>query len=858
MVTRHTSARVLRVVALAALVGVSFLYASWREHTLAPVRETRTGRWRGIILDSRGGEGGLFTYTFAIDDGPIALVTLAQREPSGIRAIVRGRIEPLDSARNPGETSERTIEGEHGIRARIESAALIATLGEDHGWRASLARLRERGHEALRERLGEPAASIVAGELWGERAQLPPDLRAEFQETGTVHVLVTAGLHVGLVACIIAWGCAQLRAPRTVSCIAGIAAVWLFAAFSGLELPALRAATMATCALAARACGRAALSWNTLAVAAAAVTAVIPGSIEAPSFWLSFCCVGAIFALGTALDDALRKLPLPERAREAFVLTLATQLGTWPITAAIFLQWSSYALLANLAVVPCVPVTMLLGAAQLALGWCAPLAQACANLNGWIVAWVLGAVRTLGSLPGATLVMTPAPLWCIALYEGALLATVPLIRRGGVTLALTFALTAASLVVNPPPAYDSPLRITVLDVGQADAIVIETPAHHAILVDAGGRLERGPQGDDSVAERVGERIVVPFLIREGIHRLDALIVSHPHGDHVGGCSPVLRKLRVAEIADSGQTYGGHAYHDCLDTARANGVSIVYPRAGDVWHTNDGVTLRFIGPSLPFIGGKNAINDNSIAFILTYRSFRMLFTGDAGVAAEQRFLDEGVDLHADVLKVGHHGSAYGSSPAFIAAVHPRYAIISVGRHNMFGHPAPSTIETLENAGAKVYRTDEDGAAIIETNGISESARTARIGPQEHSDLTPRPGRRQSGVEKSRACGVPDNRPWDRFGMRLRHYFSSSPCRTPCFSASRVLARWYRSERLLTCVAAPSSPYNPVRLPRRQGLGLAIGLIFHVAAGNFIFHSTASGSRLASILRCHSYATACRFR
>jgi competence protein ComEC len=178
---------------------------------------------------------------------------------------------------------------------------------------------------------------------------------------------------------------------------------------------------------------------------------------------------------------------------------------------------------------------------------------------------------------------------------------------------------------------------------------------------------------------------------------------------------VLDKIRVAEIADSGQTYGGHAYRDCLDTAHAVHVPIVYPRVGAVWRTDDGVTLTFIGPSLPFISGKNAINDNSIAFVLQYRQFRMLFTGDAGVAAERRFLAEGIDLHADVLKVGHHGSAYSSSSEFIAAVHPRYAIISVGRHNMFGHPAPSTIATLQSLGSHIYRTDKNGATTINSDG-----------------------------------------------------------------------------------------------------------------------------------------------
>jgi competence protein ComEC len=170
--------------------------------------------------------------------------------------------------------------------------------------------------------------------------------------------------------------------------------------------------------------------------------------------------------------------------------------------------------------------------------------------------------------------------------------------------------------------------------------------------------------------------------------------------------------------DSGQQYAGYAWRDAIATARADRVPILYPRAGMVWRTDDGVTLTFIGPSLPFIESNNTINDNSIAFMLQYKQFRMLFTGDAGVAAEQRFLSEGIDLHADVLKVGHHGSAYSSSPAFIAAVHPKYAIISVGRHNMFGHPAPSTITTLTSFGATVYRTDQHAAVSIVTNGVLE--------------------------------------------------------------------------------------------------------------------------------------------
>ena len=146
--------------------------------------------------------------------------------------------------------------------------------------------------------------------------------------------------------------------------------------------------------------------------------------------------------------------------------------------------------------------------------------------------------------------------------------------------------------------------------------------------------------------------------------------------------------------------------------------VVYPRAGSRWRFDDGVTLDFLGPSLPLIANsRNDINENSVAFTLRYRAFCMLFTGDAGATAESRFLHEGAGLRCDVLKVGHHGSAYGSSLAFVTAVRPAYALISVGRHNMFGHPASQTLQTLQAAGARIYRTDQNGAISLSTDGTA---------------------------------------------------------------------------------------------------------------------------------------------
>ena len=175
----------------------------------------------------------------------------------------------------------------------------------------------------------------------------------------------------------------------------------------------------------------------------------------------------------------------------------------------------------------------------------------------------------------------------------------------------------------------------------------------------------------------------------------------------------MRALRVDAIADSGQTYGGRAFNDGMREAALHRVPVHVARCGDRWATDDGVAFAVLSPcGTLFTDGSNDVNENSVVVMLAYREFRMLFMGDAGFAAEQRLLESGVDLHADVLKVGHHGSAYSSAPSFIAAVKPRHALVSLGRHNLFGHPAATTLATLRLAGATTCRTDLCGAIIVE--------------------------------------------------------------------------------------------------------------------------------------------------
>lgn len=715
-VTRYVEGARIRA-ALSAALAAGALSAAVRPPAVAfrPHTERVTCTVLDPTFETADGSG----FGCALDSGATIEVLTAQPAlHAGTRILVRGRLQPFDGPRNPGEPDMATIERERGLSSQMSGAHVLRILPPRTATVAiAIARAHAWAYDQFRARLPEQQASILAGELWGARGSLSPDLRAQFQETGTVHLLVTAGLHLGVVAWLALLLLRSATAPRSLTCIAAIGIVWIYAVFSGMHLPAIRAATMLSFALGAHAFGRSARSWSAYGAALLAIVLCNPSAVTSASFVLSFACVGAILLCAEPISEALQSvLHMPERVRETLTLSLATQLGTWPVTAAIFLLFSPYAVAANFAIVPCAGATMILGMAQLL---CFPLplfAQALANLNDWILGWMIGVVEVVAGLPAGSIPMTPAPAWAIAGYAAALVAAVGAWRAKAKTAAAAFIFAGVILVLAPPVDPDRRLRITVLDVGQADGIVLQTPHGHTLLVDAGGKLEQG-RGADSSAERVGQRIVVPFLRRSGVRRIDVMILSHPHGDHAGGMAPVLRAFGVSEFADSGQQYSGYAYRDAIQTARTERVPIVYPRAGMVWQTDEGVTLTFVGPSLPFIESDNMINDNSIAFILQYGHFRMLFTGDAGVAAEQRFLHEGIDLHADVLKVGHHGSAYSSSPAFIAAVHPRYAIISVGRHNMFGHPAPSTLETLERFGARTYRTDQNAAVSIVSDGTN---------------------------------------------------------------------------------------------------------------------------------------------
>lgn len=676
-------------------------------------RERPTSAFSARVLSSERRTYG-YALTVRLADGAQAECTSDRDERAGDILRLRGRIAPFDAPRNPGESDMRIVERERGLRWHVEQCTVF---GRTRTGSLDPAVLRGLARQKLRATLESGTdpltAALLTGMLWGERGALPDDVRDEFQETGTVHVLVTAGLHVGILCGALLWLLRSLTVPRGIACALCVVTVFFYAWFSGAHIPALRASLMAAVFLSAHACGRKAFSWEALAAAVLAIVFLDPLQVLDGSFWMSFCCVAAIFALAHPLTGLWEALRAPKLLREALALTCATQAGTWPLTAYIFLRFAPYAIAANAIIVPAMPMVIALGAAHMLLSATSlsPFTAVVLETATMLMRYILD---FFDMLPFRSIATGAPPLWAIALYEAALLATAALRAHPLKNAAAAVLIAAAACCFVPPQLPDGHLRVVVFDVGQADSILVITPSRRAILVDAGGRIERGPTGR-SDAEDIGTRIVVPALLHLGVTHIDACLLTHPHGDHAGGYVPVIETLGCDVFADSGQQYGGHAFHADLAALAAHHTALIYPKAGTIWRTDDGVELMYFGPQhSPIRDSPNDVNNNSLIVRVRYGAFCALLTGDAGVEAEARALAMHSDLHCAVLKVGHHGSAYSSSPGFLNAVSPQVAIISDGRHNTFGHPALSTLERLHASGAMIFRTDHNGAVIINTD------------------------------------------------------------------------------------------------------------------------------------------------
>lgn len=718
----------------------------------APPETTPTG-WRAVMrlrtIEAEGGAGGRagsrraqqprarLPPTGSRPDtlevtGAVRVTGRGDPPPLGVGAevAVRGRFRAGRPAGNPGERSERDALRRRGLVGVISAApGETVTILRPGGWsvRGVVASFRARLIAEILRGLPQPHSGLLLSLLLGIDTHLSSEIYQQFSRAGLVHLMVVSGAQVAIVAGACAWAARAARLPVMAATAASGLGV---AAFAGMVewAPSIgRAVIMTGVGLGAVVVGRPRDRAATLAAAALLLLAASPRALFDIGFQLSFAATWGLLYLSPILQR--RFSWMGARLSVAAGVTLAAQIAVAPLLAAHFQTLPVAGLLANVLALPLIALLVPAGFALIPLIVLVPslgasfLALLRPGLQ--VVLW-LG--QWFGTLSWASIPTPPvsgemAFLFILMLLGGAAIGSGAWAPSRGLRLAAS-ALAVLVLGVWYGQASQPPSRltVTVLDVGQGDAILIQSPAGRAVLIDGGGEVGPTRSGWD-----VGRMRVVPALRRAGVRRLDLMLLSHPHEDHVGGLPAVMENFPVGLVLDPGVAHPSPSYIRLLRSVEAGRVPYRTARAGMLIDLGAGVSFTIVYPPepIPAIDG-DPVHAGSVIVRLAMGQAAMLLTGDAEAPAERYLLDRGVAVASQVLKVGHHGSRTSTSPAFVAAVRPSIAVISVGADNAFGHPHPATLQTLAEAGVTVYRTDRHGAIRLTTAGDAWHVTTARSG------------------------------------------------------------------------------------------------------------------------------------
>ncbi len=688
--------------------------------------------------------------------------------PLRLRTPVRfrdpGVFQSADYLLGQGIAAQASVTGDRLRRVGEAAGAWSCRLQTAQAWASGrmlgFALSPENRHLPSVMRLTEQDAQMLDAMLFGDRTGLSHGLRAGFERTGTFHLFVVSGLHLVLLAGAVFWAMRRVRAPLWLATGVTLVAAAGYAAVTGFGQPVQRSLAMTAVFLVARLLSRDRDPVNALGAAGMALLVWAPQSLFEASFQMTVLAVVAIagiavplgewtflryarasglaFRQGTgalAPDERQLKLMLeiwgealaevlgrgarrlPARLLQAVLwmlelalIGLVAELVMVLPMALYFHRAALFALPANMLVIPLIALLAPAGVATFVATLVSPWV---ALLPGAATALLLHAVRAgighVGRLQAAN-VRVPGPVWWVALLAvaGWALCLWAVRRSGWGALAAAAVLPAiAAAVLWPEPVVRTPgaLEVTAIDVGQGDSLLAIGPDGRTMLIDAGGPV--GARGVSEVVSNfdVGEEVVSPYLWTRRLRRLDVLVLTHAHTDHMGGMPAVLENFHPRELW-VGIDPRSPLYDALLRKAAALGIPVRHLRAGDAagWGA---VQVSVLGPAAGYSNAGPPKNDDSMVLEMRLGKASVLLEGDAERPSEEAMVAAGKLHPVTLLKVGHHGSRTSSNPDFLAAVRPHDAVVSVGRRNTFGHPRAEVIERFAAEGTHLFRTDEFG-------------------------------------------------------------------------------------------------------------------------------------------------------
>lgn len=552
---------------------------------------------------------------------------------------------------------------------------------------------------------------IMKGVLIGIRQDISLDTMDAYSKLGFTHVLAISGLHMtvlvgGLLAIM-----RGLGFSREISIMATLGFIPAYVILVGAAPSVIRSGIMAAAVLYGHFLNRPRDGLNIWGAALLVMILYDPYQIWDVGFQLSFAVTWGLLTLSSPFQQVI---PIKsETIRSLFSVTIAAQLVSFPLTIHYFHQYHVLSFFINLLFVPIYSFIITpLGFIGLLLGLLHPaLALIPAHIVSFLLNWINVTLERAALWKIFLFFLSSPPAWWMIMYGFILIRGTWIANQRKKYWLLGM---IGLYVLLPFLSYRGEIvRVTFLDVGQGDAIVIEAPGNKVYLIDGGG-IPFQPDKKEAWKQRnnpydPGKRVIIPFLKSRGIEAIDLLIMSHGDMDHIGGLAAVIRELEVKQVLWNGRRPSSDFEKELLALIKDKKISLRTGRTGITWEDHPGVKWTILHPSFR---SSDTDNNQSLVILLDAFGKRVLFTGDLEKKGERELLAKAAFSQIDVLKVGHHGSRTSTDPQWVDQLNPSVAVISVGEQNRFGHPHPETIETLERAGSQIIRTDEAGAITME--------------------------------------------------------------------------------------------------------------------------------------------------
>lgn len=626
----------------------------------------------------------------------------------GMRLMLKGRISRFSAAENEGQFDARDYYRQLGYETRMVGAEIVHEETEFDRLGEALYQLRRSISEFYGAHMTAQNASVLSAMVVGEKSQMDPQIKNLYQKNGIAHILAISGLHITFFGMGLYQLLRKLYLPPFFCGISGMALIYLYGRLVQGQSSVFRASCMFLLFLSAQMLGESYDMLTAMAVSAFFLLLLHPFYVGQAGFWLSYLAVFAIAIIHPILQERMQKARwfveapgICKRLAKGLVASLSVQLLTLPVLLWFYYEFPVYSILLNLLVVPCLSIVLISGFAG-------------AMLRMWILLIPAGVILTFyemvcfffSKLPHPMIQSGRPKVWQLVGYYGLLFVWLIRLERGRVVRFLhrrVMPLVMMVLLLYPSHRINC---VDMLSVGQGDCICLRSASGGAVLVDGGSSSE----------EQVGQYRLIPYLKYNGIHRIDAIVISHAHADHVSAIIELLESaaehnIQIGYVVLSELAEGNKMYNSIYEAARKAAVPVRILKKGQSIEGH-GIRLACVYPDRDTQPKEE--NDESMVLLANIGQFCIFLTGDLTQQAEEEVVNElrkMGEMDVDCLKIAHHGSETSNGEILLEAIRPETAIVSCGRGNRYGHPDERTLKRFLDRDIKVYGTPWQGQIRI---------------------------------------------------------------------------------------------------------------------------------------------------